>query len=234
MPQLHTAHHTPEALARVSMVIEDAIRAAGPQPPDKLRAIVCRPASMVDAAIERCIQLGELRALRCGRIVIVRTGTIPRARRQRAATAAPATESGRRVTSSDIYRVVVAAGTAGATTAEIRRELEAPAGAISPRIEDLIKAGLIRSLGERPARFVAVLDLDDAERAAIRSLKPGARRMLLSADREPLRPADPYAERCAARLHARGLLDASPAGWVLSELGRIVLPVVAAAEEAAR
>lgn len=210
--------YTPEALARVAMLIEDALRVAGPARPEELRSYICRPAGMVYAAIERSIQAGELRALRGGHINIVRTSAAPT----------------RTTTLSEVYCTIVAAGCTGMTTADLRRELGAPDAQIKSRLTDLVQSGLIRRTGPRPARFVAVADLDKDQRAAIKSLKTMARRMLIDTGRAPLVPRDVSTKEAAKRLHARGLIQSSPAGWVLSELGRIVLPVVAAAEEAAR
>lgn len=218
--------YTPEALARVAMLIEDAIRVAGPQQPDELRRHVCRPASMVGAAIGQCVRAGELRALRCGRISIVRASAAP--------AAAPAAEPTGTTTTAEIYRAIVAAGCAGMTTADLRSELRAPAAQIRPRLDDLVRSGLVRRAGPRPMRLVAVADLDDDQRAAIHSLKTLARRMLIDLDREPLAPRDDGTRDAAKRLHARRLIEPSPAGWVLSDLGRAVLPCIAASLEAAR
>lgn len=225
MPQLHTAHHTPEALARVAMLIEDAIRVAGPARPDKLRAYICRPAGMVDAAIGQCVRAGELRVMSGGYISIVRTSDA-----QPTPMASPPVAA----TSSGIYHAIVAAGPAGATATEIRHALGARGTTIWACADALRGAGLIRCVGANPARFVAVADLDDDERAAVRALKSQSRRWLLEVAREPQRATTEGAQEMARRLRARGLIQSSPAGWVLSELGRIVLPVVAAAEEAAR
>lgn len=210
--------YTHEALARVAMLIEDAIRANGPQPPDNLRTIVCRPASMVDAAIERSIQAGELRALRGGQIDIVRTSAAPTGT----------------TTLSEIYCTIVAAGCAGMTAADLRHELGAPYAQIKSRLTDLVQSGLIRRTGPRPERLVAVADLDKDQRAAVRYLKTMARRVLIDIGREPLVPRDVSTKKAAVRLHARRLIEPSPAGWVLSDLGRAVLPCIVASLEAAR
>lgn len=229
--------YTPEALARVAMLIEDAIRVAGPLRPAELRRNVCRPASMVDAAIGQCVRAGELRVMGDGHINIVRASAAP--------AAAPAAEPVPRrhtangeptgtTTTAEIYRAIVAAGCAGMTTADLRSELRAPAAQIRPRLDDLVRSGLVRRAGPRPMRLVAVADLDDDQRDAIKSLKTLARRMLIDLDREPLAPRDDGTRDAAKRLRARGLIQSSPAGWVLSDLGRAVLPCIAASLEAAR
>ncbi len=241
MPQLHTAHHTPEALARVAMLIEDALRVAGPARPEELRSYICRPAGMVDAAIERSIQAGELRALRSGHINIVRTSAAPTPAVAPAAAPEPKPrrhtakcEPTGTTTSSEIYCTIVAAGCAGMTTADLRHELGAPDAQIRSRLTDLVQSGLIRRTGPRPARLVAVADLDKDQRAAIQSLKTMARRMLIDTGRAPLVPRDVSTKEAAKRLHARRLIEPSPAGWVLSDLGRAVLPCIVASLEAAR
>lgn len=58
--------------------------------------------------------------------------------------------------------------------------------------------------------------------------------MLIDLDREPLAPRDDGTRDAAKRLRARGLIQSSPAGWVLSDLGRAVLPCIVASLEAAR
>lgn len=233
--------YTPEALARVAMLIEDALRVVGPARPEELCSHICRPAGMVDAAIERSIQAGELRLLRSGHISIVLTGAAPTPAVAPAAAPEPKPrrhtakcEPTSTTTSSEIYCTIVAAGCAGMTTADLRHELGAPDARIRPRLIDLVQSGLIRRTGPRPARLVAVADLDKDQRAAIKSLKTLARRMLIEIDRKPLTPHDDSTKDAAKRLHARRLIEPSPAGWVLSDLGRAVLPCIAASLEAAR
>lgn len=76
-------HYTSEALARVAMLIEDALRGERwPMRVDGLSANIGRPESMIRAAVERGVAAGELAITPDGHIALLRC-------KPAAATAAP-------------------------------------------------------------------------------------------------------------------------------------------------